>query len=577
MKKIKSQYAGVSRLANSNIINGIGIVCLGVLSLLSLALLMPTIYQSQVSAITCTGDDYEQCVARSDLAVSALDILVRPAIAVGVQANVQIDITPRLTQAWFANGTVELTVSTNSNSGYSVYMWTMDGSGDLHSADEHDMAVIASLTEPTSADSFTANSWGYRVTPSDNSSSDFYHPIPTTSGTAIIVSNSSASGEITNDSYSIDFGVSVDSNLSSGQYYNSVVLSAVANPITVSSLYDLVYMQDMTAEICETTATHATKQLIDTRDGKAYWVTKLRDGNCWMTQNLALDLSASRTLTPADTNVAVNYTPTDTDATALNGPYSGSEPSDASIYQRSWGKWKNYVMNDPLNVESCGSIKSTQPLCERFTDVSGNEWKSTYIAQTNSAVDTDSKTYDAHYLVGNYYSFYTATAGTGGTGANAGSICPKGWTLPLNNSTNNGSFSNLLNAYGVASTVRSVNNTLTDVTTIYQATVLLRDYSKQLATGAVVNATTGGNLGNGKEEYTVTAGEFNITTSPLYFMRGGAINPRPAYGAMDSAGSAGIYWARSGTDLMQFVTLNVTPSYGVIQSYYGYSLRCLAE
>lgn len=49
------------------------------------------------------------------------------------------------------------------------------------------------------------------------------------------------------------------------------------------------------------------------------------------------------------------------------------------------------------------------------------------------AANAENKTYDSHYLVGNYYQLNTATAGTGGTiygGVAPSSICPKGWALP---------------------------------------------------------------------------------------------------------------------------------------------------
>ena len=51
---------------------------------------------------------------------------------------------------------------------------------------------------------------------------------------------------------------------------------------------DLEIMQHMTPEICASAFVGETKQLIDWRDGKTYWVAKLADGNCWMTQNLEL-------------------------------------------------------------------------------------------------------------------------------------------------------------------------------------------------------------------------------------------------------------------------------------------------
>ncbi len=53
------------------------------------------------------------------------------------------------------------------------------------------------------------------------------------------------------------------------------------------TLMNIKYMQQMSDQICTNTKENKTKQLIDIRDGKSYWVTKLKDGNCWMTQNLA--------------------------------------------------------------------------------------------------------------------------------------------------------------------------------------------------------------------------------------------------------------------------------------------------
>ena len=57
--------------------------------------------------------------------------------------------------------------------------------------------------------------------------------------------------------------------------------------------------------------------------------------------------------------------------------------------------------------------------------------------------------------LGGYYSFYTATAGTGGTGFTSGnapsSVCPKGWRLPTSNE-----FSTLFNYYNTSSLLNGV-------------------------------------------------------------------------------------------------------------------------
>ena len=82
------------------------------------------------------------------------------------------------------------------------------------------------------------------------------------------------------------FGAFVNTELPGGAYSNRVVVSAVVNPAYVPSLSQIDNMQEMTAEICQASTENETKRLTDTRDGKKYWVTKLADGNCWMTQNL---------------------------------------------------------------------------------------------------------------------------------------------------------------------------------------------------------------------------------------------------------------------------------------------------
>ena len=61
-------------------------------------------------------------------------------------------------------------------------------------------------------------------------------------------------------------------------------------------------------------------QVIDQRDGKKYWVTRLADGNIWMTQNLDFDIVADE----QDSTVIKTLTSEDTDLTdhSLTGAYS---------------------------------------------------------------------------------------------------------------------------------------------------------------------------------------------------------------------------------------------------------------
>ena len=141
-------------------------------------------------------------------------------------------------------------------------------------------------------------------------------------------------------------------------------------------------VQSMQNFSCSSLGSDQQIQLQDSRDGKMYWVGKLPDGNCWMTQNLDLDLSTSTTLTPADTNISSNWTPRTSTTTTISGYNSDTGKSYDAGNQAYEG---SYNENDPTT---------------------------------------------AHYLVGNYYQWSAATAGYTGTSQSTQSICPKGWTLP---------------------------------------------------------------------------------------------------------------------------------------------------
>ena len=150
-----------------------------------------------------------------------------------------------------------------------------------------------------------------------------------------------------------------------------------------------------------------------------------------------------------------------------------------------------------------------------------------------------------HYRIGNYYSWNTSTAGTGGeitSGQASDSICPKEWKLPTSNNTSNGSFSYLLTQYGVASKLSG----------------------------------TGTNVTNG------TSGKsYNIASEPLYFTRSGYVRPNSP--SLGSTGLNARYWSStpdSNTSVaysLYFSASGVNPSSYGTNRYLGFSLRCLAR
>ena len=310
----------------------------------------------------------------------------------------------------------------------------------------------------------------------------------------------------------------------------TVALPDIAKPVT--PLMQMTYMQDMTPEGCAVSTVNDTKQLIDKRDGKTYWVAKLADGNCWMTQNLELDLSTNTPLTSELSDVTKSWTPTSSTYT------SAQDGTNDNTLVQSWNLGK-YVWKTPDSTGNCsgsGVYDFSNSKCQSYwQDISS--WTPMTEYRTDGVTyDASSQTYDAHYLAGNYYSYVAATAGTGTSATSnftkaTDSICPKGFELPTSGSSFNstpGSFYNLLtNAYSIGS-----------------------------------NATGG------------TA----MRSAPLFFVRSGYVYPNSHY--LYYAGTRGYYWSSVANSSSYAYYLDFDSSYvgpsGYGSRYLGRSVRCVA-
>ena len=299
---------------------------------------------------------------------------------------------------------------------------------------------------------------------------------------------------------------------------------------------EIEFMQHMTPEICASANEGDTKQLVDQRDNKKYWVAKLADGNCWMTQNLDLDLNTVGTLTPENSDVSEDW-----DFTTKGGSWYNSADQGSTDYSAIQG-WDlgEYVKTSPTATTSCTSYSDLSECKSQFTEVTSG--MTPYAEAVNEGktpaenVAVSENNYDTHYLVGNYYSWPAATAGSGNSVSNSGdaadSICPANWRLPLSGGSNTetGSFYNLLNQYGLTDDPVSGNN--------------------------------------------------NITTSPLYFVRSGYVFP--SSGRLLSAGYLGDYWSGRANSSNNAYELYFLSSYVVTPSsnnyrYLGFSVRCVAN
>ncbi len=322
---------------------------MGVLGLIAVMMLLPMVRHE--SHATCSsGDTTEDCLAKP---LSAeIGIETKTVIALALSNAVNMEVVPK------ANGgtsyaSSRLSVSTNSNDGYALYLQTGSETGSLTGVTTNLEGEISNTVKSNvTLDSLELNSYGYALSNTIVDSNTTYSHIPTTS-TAIKTTAGAAEtgGEYSyGDTYYLAFGAKIGTNLPAGQYAGTVVVSAVANPTTLRSMYDLTYMQEMSSPICENTKEGYTKQLIDSRDGKSYWVAKLKDGNCWMTQNLALDLSTEKPLTPADSDVEEEWVPGYDTRRGL--PIKDGSPNKYNYYEYSYNVGQ-YVLAIPNKLSPC--------------------------------------------------------------------------------------------------------------------------------------------------------------------------------------------------------------------------------
>lgn len=283
--------------------NAMAIGAMSCLALLMWGLIMPSCTKG-ADAIEGAGD------VGNNAGVDAQTIII-PSVSLGLESDAEMNITPT-SQGTMGKVSAVMTVGTTNKVGYSIYVNTADVTTAMTSTDTVRQAKIETTAEARTLVELESNHWGFSLEKLSGSGEvnmngvgterhiaavneeALYYPMTLTS--AKVAESTRAT---TLDQYALSFGAKIDTSLPAGQYANNVQVSVVANPQVIRTLSELTYMQEMSTLTCENSAEHETKQLIDSRDGKSYWVAKLRDGNCWMTQNLALDLEEGEVLTSA--------------------------------------------------------------------------------------------------------------------------------------------------------------------------------------------------------------------------------------------------------------------------------------
>jgi len=201
-------------------------------------------------------------------------------------------------------------------------------------------------------------------------------------------------------------------------YQNTAFTVTGDATITLTGQYVNTAMQNLSISNCSTTA----MPVYDNRDSSVYWVQKLADGNCWMLDNLALDLT--------DSNIvdALSTSNTHLDADSLN------------YFKNGGGTASNrYPI---LAYDAFSSFESySQPL----TDMGSKNITlrpTTTTSYTNSIIGAYGS---GQGKIGGYYNYCAASVGyycfgdgdsSGSSyGNNAYDACPAGWRMPTSNTS----------------------------------------------------------------------------------------------------------------------------------------------
>ena len=358
-----------------------------------------------------------------------VDFTFNPTISISLSSD-NLDISNLTPGNTLDSNDINISVSSNNANGYTM-LATVGNTEYNNTSLNHSNGIndFSSITTDANLSSLTAdNTWGYSYSIDSGYSWSNYNGLSLYSDTGATLINKLGPTE---SNIAFKIAAKASSTQASGTYNNVINFIAITrpNPISLEDAYDSYYsstgktkhngyyvMQDMNSTICNNVELLDSElQVIDIRDEKVYWMAKLRDGNCWMTQNLDLDLIQNKTYTHADTDL-------------------GWAPDNFNVN----ATWK-----------PTGNLNwAQQKIGPYYVDL-GNK----YVYTSNS--DADDIIYDSlsscisaghtdceHYHIGNYYNWNAARA----NGDDDTSICPAGWRLP---NLDSNEYGNLLTNYNI--------------------------------------------------------------------------------------------------------------------------------
>ena len=340
-------------------------------------------------------------VSNASDSVTQFSLEIKPVLALAAPPELDFgNITPT-NAGTFTSKSVDALVATNATKGYELYFSSKDEATDmLNTNTAISDKITSSFTGTVTNTTMGKNNWGYSLNNTD------FTAIPKKSGHKKLrnLTTKPTTDELKT---TVHFGTKISTNLTAGNYEKSVLFTAVAHANPAKTLHSISKMQQMTPEICAATTTpNRTATALDT-DGSHY----------------------------GDPNYAPTKTLVDN---RDDNTYTVSKLADGKC----WMTQNLRIINKTLTPAD--------------SDVTSNYTIPTSSINGFSSSDTSNAYIDSD---GGFYTWYTATAGTGTTALTVNgqnttvSICPKGWRLPTGGG--GGEFKTLYNNYNSSSALRS--------------------------------------------------------------------------------------------------------------------------
>jgi uncharacterized protein (TIGR02145 family) len=283
--------------------------------------------------------------AESESGYTDVSIDIKPVIAIRSDLS---ELALESSVNNFVSGDVNIDVLTNSKYGYTLSLEDEDDDTRMvATANNVTSEIISEFSDAKTSATMPDNTWGYSL-----DSTNFYK-IPK-QGESVVIDRSETPSP-SNPGYDrtmIKFGIKVGKNLTSGTYADTVRFTAYTNG---QDAEQVVTMQNFTCDMLPNE--YDSMVIADTRDGNEYTVKKMKDGRCWMVDDLKTfgitinsadsDLPDGVTYTLPNENTMESFEFSDIDATFI---YHGSGFYNFYTATAGWGKGSISSGDSPQSI-----------------------------------------------------------------------------------------------------------------------------------------------------------------------------------------------------------------------------------